>query len=364
MKIKCKKETILSGFQQVQSVVSSKSTLPVLSNVLIETDEDKITLYTTDLEVGMKLSIPATILEPGESTLPAKRMYNIIKELSVNEFELAIDEKNTASITSGSAFFKVIGLPREEFPKIPEFDQNKSIVVSQKLLRNVFRKTAYAISRDETRYVLNGLYLSFSEGKVKAVATDGRRLAFVEESINLEEGISGEMIIPAKAVNEVSRILGDDGDVRIYLSDNQIAFKVEKCLLISRLIEGHYPNYKQVIPESLKETFTLQKEELFSAVRRVSTLTSEKSNSIKLKLDENKMVLSVSTPELGEAKEEIPGPYAGDSFEIAFNPVYMIDVLKNIDEDDIQIGFNDSFSPGVIRVGESFLYVIMPMKLS
>lgn len=369
MKIKCKKDDLLYGFQLVQNIASSRTTLPILGNVLLNAKGENITLTATDLEIGMQIRIPSKIEKEGITTLPAKKMFNLIRELPNPDLQIEVESNHLTNIFCGTSYFKIIGTSELDFPKLPSFDKKKGLVLEQKTLKDLVKKTAYAISKDETRYVLNGLLFSFQPDKVMVVATDGRRLALAQSQGKFSDS-EKEMIIPSKAVLEISKVLKDEGEVELIPFENQIAFVVkgtaesDGCIIISRLVEGQFPNYKQVIPEKIKERVVLDKEEFFSGIRRVSVVTNEKSSVIKLSFTKNILTLSANTPEVGEAKEEIPVSYEGPDTAIAFNPVYLVDVLKNLEEKEITFEFNDNLSPGVIRSGNSFLYVVMPMRVS
>ena len=246
-----------------------------------------------------------------------------------------VDGKNAASIRSGQSFFKILGLPEEEFPPLPKFENAKVVTMRQKDLRDGLRKTAYAISTDETRYVLNGVLFSFKENKLTLVATDGRRLAMVDIELEFPRSHEADIIVPTKAVTELQRLLTDDGEVKISVGSGQIAFDLNNTLLVSKLIEGNYPNYKQVIPSEAKERVTLERETFLNSLRRVSLLASDKSNSIKLNFSKNNIEITANTPEVGEARESLPVAYKGRDFSIAFNPEFLMAPLRNLTEDEV-----------------------------
>ena len=248
MKFSVTKEKLLEGLQQVQNVVSTRTTLPILSNVLLQANGSEVRLTTTDLDVGVRGSFEANVEKEGATTLPARRLFTIIRELPSSEIQFDVDGKNAASIRSGQSFFKILGLPEEEFPPLPKFDDAKVVTIRQKDLRDGLRKTSYAISTDETRYVLNGVLFSFKDNKLTLVATDGRRLAMVDIELEFPRSHEADIIVPTKAVTELQRLLTDDGDVRVSVGSGQIAFDLNNTLLVSKLIEGNYPNYRQVIP--------------------------------------------------------------------------------------------------------------------
>jgi DNA polymerase-3 subunit beta len=364
MKFSVTKEKLLECLQQVQNVVSTRTTLPILSNVLLQTNGSEVRLTTTDLDVGVRGSFEAQVEKEGATTLPARRLFNIIRELPSSEIQFDVDGKNAASIRSGQSFFKILGLPEEEFPPLPKFDDSKVVTIRQKDLRDGLRKTSYAISTDETRYVLNGVLFSFKDNKLTLVATDGRRLAMVDIDLEFPRSHEGDIIVPTKAVTELHRLLTGEGDLRVSVGSGQIAFDLEKALLVSKLIEGNYPNYRQVIPGEMKERVTLERETFLNSLRRVSLLASDKSNSIKLNFSKNNIDITANTPEVGEAKESLAVVYKGREFSIAFNPEFLMAPLRNLTEDEIFLDLIDEMSPGVIKIQSPFLYVLMPMRIS
>jgi DNA polymerase-3 subunit beta len=364
MKFSATNEKLLEGLQQVQNVVSTRTTLPILSNVLLQAKEGAVHLTTTDLDVGVRGSFEANVDKVGATTLPARRLFTIIRELPSSEIAIEVDGKNAASIRSGQSFFKILGLPEEEFPPLPKFENAKVVTMRQKDLYDGLRKTAYAISTDETRYVLNGVLFSFKENKLTLVATDGRRLAMLDIELEFPRSHEAEIIVPTKAVTELQRLLKDDGEVKISVGSGQIAFDLNNTLLVSKLIEGNYPNYKQVIPSEAKERVTLERETFLNSLRRVSLLASDKSNSIKLNFSKNNIEITANTPEVGEARESLPVAYKGRDFSIAFNPEFLMAPLRNLTEDEVFFDLIDEMSPGVLKIQTPFLYVLMPMRVS
>ena len=364
MKFSISKEALLEGLQKVQHVVSTRTTLPILSNVLLVAKNGRLTFTTTDLDVGITGSVEAKIEKEGATTLPAKRLVNIVRELPASEVEISVDSKNVASIQSGPSFFKIIGLGQDDFPPLPDFEGAKEFRMPQPLLRDGLKKTSYAISTDETRYVLNGIYTSFREGKLTLVATDGRRLAMVENDLDFPASHETDVIVPTKAVQELQRLLGDTGEVLIRLSDSQISFSIGDHLLISKLIEDNYPNYRQVIPGDSTERVELPRESVFDTVRRVSLLSSDKSNSVKLVFGSNTVEVTANSPDVGEARETMEVQYSGKPMQIAFNPEFLMAELRNLEREMVYLDLIDEMSPGVIRIDGSFLYVIMPMRVT
>jgi len=364
MKFAVSKEALNEGLQRIQNVVSTRTTLPVLSNVLVETVEGGLRLTTTDLEVSMRCEITAQIEKPGATTLPVKRLASIVRELPSSEIVIETDSKNISTIRCGSSLFKIYGLAHDEFPAFPELGEAKEFKFKQSELKDGLKKTAYAISVDETRYVLNGILFAFKDNKLTLVATDGRRLALYEADVEFPKSDECEFIVPTKAINEIQRLLGEDGELTLRATQNLVSVELGGSLLVSKLVDGSYPNYRQVIPAETKERVTLEREVFLNCVRRVSLLNTDKTSSIRLSFTKNNIDITSNTPEVGEAKESLAAAYRGREFSIAFNPDFLMDPLKNLPNDEIYLEMIDEMSPGVIKIQTPFLYVIMPMRVS
>ena len=368
MNLTITKEQIIAGLQAVQNVVSTRTTLPILSNVLLRAEDGKVEFTATDLDVTVACKVEAKVTKPGSTTVPVKKLFGIVRELN-GDIDIETDEKNVTSIRSGGSFFKINGLGADEFPPLPNFKDDKKVSLSQETVRAMLKKTSFAVSTDESRYVLNGIFISLKEGKMTLVATDGRRLALVDEEVELSEKSTGEFIVPAKAVNELNRLLQTTGDVELKFGENQASFALKddkgfSVLLITKLIEGNYPNYRQVIPGEAKERIPLGREELLQALRRAEIMTSEKANSVKMTFGKNTLAITANSPEVGEARETLAVNYKGKELAIAFNPRYLIDPLAALSEDEVFIELIDELSPGVLKINGPFLYVVMPMRLS
>jgi len=364
MKLAVTKEALLEGLQRIQNVVSSRATLPVLSNALLEATESGLRLTTTDLEVAVRCTVEAKVERVGATTLPARRLAAIVRELPNSEIIIEVDAKNAATIRCGASFFKIFGLAQEEFPAFPTFQDARTITLKQSELRDGLRKTSYAISSDETRYVLNGILFSLAENKLTLVATDGRRLALFDSDVEFPASQERDFILPTKAVTEIQRLLSDTGDVVIASTENLVSFELNGAQLSSKLVEGNYPNYRQVVPGEAKERVTLEREAFLNCVRRVSILSSEKTSSVRLTFTRNNLDITANTPEIGEAKESMAITYRGKDMAIAFNPEFVMDPLRNLTNDEVYLELIDEMSPGVLKIQTPFLYVIMPMRVS
>jgi len=369
MNLSISKEQIINGLQAVQNVVSTRTTLPILSNVLLRAEGGRLEFTATDLDVTIASSVEAKIARPGATTEPVKKLFGIVRELTNLEIDIEVDEKNVCSIHSGPSDYKIHGLSADEFPPLPLFKEEKKVVLPQQTVKAMMKKTSFAASTDESRYVLNGIYISLKDHKMTMVATDGRRLALVDEDVDVSEASQGEFIVPTKAVNELNRLLLESGEVEIRYAENQAAFtlkddKGSSILIVTKLIEGNYPNYRQVIPSETKERVAVGREEFLHALRRAEIMTSEKSNSVKMNFGKNRLEITANSPEVGEAKESIAINYKGKEMAIAFNPKYMIDPLNALPNDEVFVELIDELSPGVLKINGPFLYVVMPMRLS
>lgn len=364
MKFSITKDNFLNGLSQVLSVVNSRVTLPILSNVLIEAREGELILTTTDLDVGIVGRVDAEVAAEGSVTLPARKLSTIIRELPDAEISVSVDKDNVATVRCGASVFKILGLSAEEFPPLTDPENAAEFKLEQATLKDGLRKTAYAISTDETRYVLNGIFHSFKDAKLTLVATDGRRLATAEFDVEFPDSQETDFILPTKAVNEIQRLLGDSGEVRIKVGSSQVVFELNKNVLYSKLIDGTYPNFRQVIPGPANHRVTFEREQLWRSIQRVSLLSSDKASTVKIQFGEGEVKISAASADVGEAEESLPVKYNGKAMTIAFNPDYLMAPLRNLSNDEVHLDLIDELNPGVIKTNEPFLYVIMPMRVS
>ena len=364
MKIKVNKEAIIDCLQKVQSVINPRNALPVLSNVLFKAEAGQLELTATDMNLTVRASMPAEVMEPGATTLPAKRIFGVFRELSVDEAELEVNEANIAFIHAASSYFRIHGISEADYPSLPEMADAKSFSLDQGVFRNMLRLTAYAASTDATRQLLNGVLLSFKAGKLSVVATDSRRLALVEHEVEFPADAGMEVIVPLKTVEELLRTLGDSGSLKILATPKQIAFEFDGVLVISKLVEGTYPNFRQVIPQSAGERVSLERETFLTAVRRTSQLVSDAVSGVKLTFTKNRLEILAAAAEIGEGRETMDVKYSGPDIAISFNPAFLMDPLKALTPDEVFLDLTDDTSPGVIRSTISFVYVLMPIRVS
>ena len=368
MKIHTTKDNLLKGIQIVQNAVSSKNTLPILSHILIEAKKNEIRLTATDLEIGISMKVEGEVIEEGSFTVPARKFSEIVKELpSEASIHITLKKGQSVNIEAGKSFFKLMGLAREDFPQLPEVPSNSKsgelVKIPQKKMKSMIQLTSFAMSHDETRYILNGILFSFKDKTLKLVATDGRRLAIIQKDLPELGSLKKDVIIPMKTIQELNRNLGEDGDVTFYFKENQVLVNLGPIHITSRLIEGEYPNYEQVIPKKTKEEVSLNTQDFLQATRRASILTSQDSQSVKINIIKDRMIITKSTPELGEAREELEVDYKGGEFVIGFNPSFLIDVLKNVQEENVKFSFVDPEKPAVIKCGDDYTYIVLPMQV-
>jgi DNA polymerase-3 subunit beta len=363
MKFKVEKDILLNGIQTVQNVITTKAALPILSNILLEVQQGSLRLTATDLDVGISCVIPVETLEIGAITIPAKRFSDIIKELPAESVDVITKKNNQVNIHTDTCEFKIMGLAREEFPKLPEFKDKEVIKFEQSALKQMLTLTSFAVSFDETRYILNGILFKINKSNLTLVATDGKRLAIIDRKLGRDFEKEVNIIIPIKTIHELNRNLKDEGEISLILGNNQVLFDLGSVVIISRLIEGEFPDYRQVIPPASNAKMKIDRAQFLLATRRASLLSTPDYQAVKLELFKNKLVVSKSTPDVGESREEVAVEYQGKELAIGFNPNYLIDVLKNLTEESVEFELTDSEKPGVIRIS-GYVYIVLPMRLS
>lgn len=371
MKATIERATLLKGLSHVQSVVERRNTIPILSNVLIEaTGEGSLKLMATDLDLQINETVPAAIDQTGATTVSAHTLFDIARKLPEGaQVELSVAEGRMA-IVAGRARFSLQTLPRDDFPVIAEGELPTSFELPAETLKQIIDKTRFAISTEETRYYLNGIFLHVSdEGSqpvLKAAATDGHRLARV--TVQRPDGAEGmpDVIVPRKCVGELRKLLDEiDGSVGVSLSNSKIRFDLGQALLTSKLIDGTFPDYSRVIPTGNDKILKIDPRSFEEGVDRVSTIATEKTRAVKMGLDRDKIVLSVTSPENGTAAEEVPGDYTALPFEIGFNSRYLLDILGQLEGDTVEVHLADAAAPTLIRENDKApaLYVLMPMRV-
>lgn len=376
MKFKINRDHFSNGLQQVMNVVGTRATMPILNNVLIEAGEGQISLTTTNLDLGIRCQIKAEVEEAGAITLPVRKLATIVRELPKLEVFVESTPGNQAKMNSGGSVFKIMGIDKEEFPPLPTFSDQHVFHLPQDELLSMLKSVSYAQSSDENRYILNGVFFNFADDKMTMVATDGRRLALISREQEITEENGGSLILPAKTVAELERLVGKGEKLKIAFNDRQVAFEIEvgeessgqgftdNIYLVSKVVEGNYPNYRQVIPKETEHRIKVERELMLDSVRRAALVTSDKNHSIKLKITENLLEISGESPEYGESHESIAIAYDGPEIAVAFNPHFLMEPLKALDRDEVFFEFKDELSPGLFKTLGTFLCVVMPLRLN
>ena len=365
MELIFERDDLLDSLQILQGVASRRTTLPILSNVLINATGGTIECMATDLEVGIRMKVEGTITEEGAITVSAKKLVDIVKELPADKpVHLATTANDRVEITCGDGVYKIIGLPDEEFPQLPSVE-GEVLKIGGETLRGVLQKTEFAASTEEVRYFLNGLYFNFLEQGTEVVATDGKRLALARCEPLTAPGEANGFIVPLKAVREIARTFADAGEISISVFENQILFTDGNATLTTRLVEGDYPKYEKIIPESTEGRAVVSKEGILSATRRVSLLSNPKNYSICLEIDSEQVQVSAKTPELGEAHETLPVESSTGSARIGFDARLLIEALSHIETESLSLEFSGELNPVLVRpVGDdNYVSLIMPMRL-
>ena len=371
MKIHCIKEDLSQGVQTIQSALSARTTLPILLNFLMETENSKVKVVSTDLEMGVKHYIGAEVESDGSITIPAKKFSDILHSLpDGQEVELSVDSGGKIQLKCGRSRFGIIGAPKSEYPILPEFNRQNAFEAPAGLIGDMVRKTIFAASSDETRHVLNGVFWSAKKGSLEMVSTDGRRLAVVEKKAVPKEK-DFRVIVPTKILSELLRLLGSleikpdaQEKMLVGVTENQIAFQLRDTTLLSRLVGGSFPNYEQVIPAKKDISVILDTKELLAVTKRASLCAVDRGGSVKYTLSKGSLHVNASSQNL-EFNDELPLDYQGAEFQVAFNPQFVMDALKHVDTDKVSIGLTTPINPALLEPvgGGDYRFVIMPMRL-
>ena len=372
MELVVRKNELLRELQLFQGIVERKNTIPILANVLIEAKGDEVRMLATDLEVALRSRCQASVAKGGSLTLPAKKLYEIIKALPETDVRIE-EDKNGVKVAADRFDSRMQTLPREDFPTLPEAAGTSQAALSRDALREMVGKTQFAITGEDTRYFLNGALFVLRSDSMSLVATDGHRLALVtvkrtgtDEAVKAGEEV--KVILPKKTLLELGRLLGEgEGDIHYERGENHLFFEVAGRVLISRMIDGQFPAYERVIPKSNDKDIEFERERLTSAVKRVALLSNERSRAVKFEIDKGKVEVTSSSSEFGEAREQIPVDYTGSAMTISFNAQYVLDFLNVVETDVVSLSLKDEVSQAVMKPvgaeGYEYTYVIMPMRI-
>lgn len=367
MELVVRKTELLRELQLFQGIVERKNTIPILANVLLEARDDEVRMLATDLEVALRSRCQASVAKGGALTLPAKKLYEIVKALPETDVRIRQDQ-NGVKIAADRFDSRMQTLPREDFPTLPEVSGKKRAALPGPAVREMVTKTQFAITGEDTRYFLNGAKFVIRPETLRLVATDGHRLALVE--VKHQTGVAQEIgvILPKKTLLELGRLLAEgDGSLEFEVGENHLFFEVGARVLISRMIDGQFPAYERVIPKANDKVIEFDRERLTSAVRRVALLSNERSRAVKFEIDNGKVEVTSSSSEFGEAREQIPVDYAGAPLMISFNAQYVLDFLNVVETDVVSLSMKDEVSQAVMKPvgaeGYDYTYVIMPMRI-
>lgn len=357
-----------------QNIVAQKSTIPIISNFLIEATKNELVITATDLTVGIRCFTEAKILEEGSTVLPAKKFASLIHELTAVNVEMTTNANEMTEIVAGSSRFKLHGMNSTEYPSLSDISDAVSIKISQEQLKGMFFRTSFAVSREDNRYPLTGVFLQIENGKASFIGTDGKRLARTHADVAVDPSFSGGYIVPLKAVEELIKNLAEEGEATLHLMSDKIAVETANMLLITKLLSGDYPDINRVIPDVPETILSLHREELMTMLRQVSLFApGEINHSARFSFNDGELKLSANTKEVGEGKVSMPVNYHGPQCDIAFNPTYFLDFLKHSKAETISLGLTDAFNPGIITdadeeqplsIASTPLFVLMPMRLS
>jgi DNA polymerase-3 subunit beta len=376
MMVEVEKKDLISLLSKTQNIVEKRNTMPILVNVLLETDGKNLTVFATDLEVSLTDEIPLIRGQAGRVAVSAKNLFDIVKELAEASIQLTKKDNNWLEIRQNKSVFNIVGISAEEYPVFPTFSTKEFLKVDASVLSEMIEKTIYSVSSDETRYHLNGVFFERQLGAAgepgketyRMVATDGHRLSLVDRQTEFK-GIgmpAHGVIIPRKGLFEIKKLLDTvGGEFEMAVEGSQLIVRHQTTVLMVRLIEGKYPNYQQLIPQKLINHAHINRETLLSSLKRVSLLSNQKYKGVTLSLSRGRMEISSNNPELGDAKEEIEIRYNGADIKIGFNARYMLDVLNSFDDDEVDLELNDQLSPGLMRPHNdtSYTCVVMPMRI-
>lgn len=367
------KAEFANALSRIQGIVEKKNTVPILSCVLLEASNGELAISATDLEIFLRSRYQVRITEDGVVTAPAKKIFEIVRELPEGDIRISSDTRGWVKIEMGRAKFKVMSLPKEDFPGVPAEQEGEKIEFSSDVLAEVIEKTGFAMSHDQTRQALNGILMEVSptggeEAEMRMVATDGHRLSFIQRRCRAEIAGDRGVIVPRKAITELRKLIDDKvGGEKIELSfqESRLFFRVGPSLLVTRLVDGQFPDYRQVIPTGGNRLAVVDREQFYRAVRRVSTLTADRVNLLRFGFQAGKIAVTAINPEIGEATEDVEAEYAGGEFEIGMNARYVIDVFSVIEQERVALEMNEALSPALVRpVGDDgYRCVIMPMRL-
>ena len=363
MKVTTSRPELAAIIGKIQGIVSKKPAIPILANILLEARDGYISITATDLTVGMCAQIEATVAQPGAITLPARRFFQLIRELTATEIDIEAAQEEAATIRAGSSHFRLHGMHKSEFPALPNLAQAKSFTIEAKTFKEMLTHSTFAAAREDSRQILNGVLMRLTGEEAVFVGTDGKRLAKLSTSINIEEKHNHDYVIPLKAVEEIIKLLDEEEAITVRLLPDKIGIESASAFLVTQLISGDFPDVDRIIPTEAALAVKLHREELMTLLRQISLFTPDRGHSVQFTFQEGELKLNATSSDIGEGEVSMPVDYKGDKLEIAFNPLFFHDILRHCREEVVSLSLTDPYNPGLITDVTEAKFVLMPMRL-
>lgn len=365
MKAVVSKLDLVTLIGKIQSVIASKPAIPILVNVLIEAVDDQLIISATDLLVSIRCFIEAKVIEEGAIALPARRFFQLVREITSPQIKISAASAEMAEITTGSSVFKINGMNRSEFPPFPDLSGALRVQLPNATLKSMLSKTVFSAAKEDSRYMLNGVRVRIGGQTATFIGTDGKRLAKAITQVNVEPSVQGAYVLPLKAVDEMIKMLDEsEQEATLLLANDKISLESGNLILVSKLLAGQYPDVERVIPAKLLYQFAVHREELMALLRQISLFTSETSSSVRFSFETGQLHLAAMSSDIGEGRVSMPVDFSGSKLDIAFNPYFFLDILRHSTEETVLFGLNDAHNPGLITDASGALFVIMPMRLT
>jgi DNA polymerase-3 subunit beta len=364
MKVIISRTELVQLIGTIQGVVSSKPAIPILAKIIIEAFDGNLIISATDLTVSTRAQTMANVIEEGAITLPAKRFFQLVREMTAQDVEIECTTGEIAYVRGGSSEFRINGIHKSEFPSLPDMSQGQSFTLSGGTFKEMLSKSVFAAAREDSRHVLNGVLMQIEGSTATFVGTDGKRLAKIHTSIEIDTEHKHDYLLPLKACEEIVKMIDEDEVLKISLLPDKVGIEVGPTTLVTKLLSGDYPDIERVIPTASEQKFTLHREELMSLLKQIALFTSEKNHSVHFIFNPGELTLTANSSDIGDGKVSMPVDYSGDKFEIAFNPFYFHDILRHCKDETVSFAITNAHNPGLITDSSTANFVIMPMRLS
>ncbi|NGX63397.1 MAG: DNA polymerase III subunit beta [Candidatus Anoxychlamydiales bacterium] len=365
MKAVISKNELVTLFGKIQNIVANKPAIPILSHVLLEARNDQLYIRATDLTTSMLCFCEAKVIEEGAIAVPAKRLFQLTRELSSPQLKITCPSSDVVEITTVSSDFKIKGMLKTEFPALPDISKAMQIPISSVTLKEMLARTYFSAAREDSRFVLNGIYMKINKKVATFISTDGKRLSKMYTNVDVDPSFQGSYILPLKAAEEMIKMLSDDEQiVNLSLMHDKIFLEHSNLTLITKLLSGEYPDVEKVIPSNITNSMSIHREELITLLRQISLFTPDTSGSVRFIFDQGQLQLTAISSDIGEGNVTMPVDYSAEKLEVAFNPFYFMDILRHSKDETITFSIQDAYNPGMITDSTSATFVIMPMRLN